>query len=163
MGLNETMRAARTFLTGALALMAAAVFSGCSEEDAQNEGYTDSMFFGTWKCAYVLEDDTWNYISETNFAEYNATFRFFTNGICICEGPLTGDLLGTFERTDDLLTIFDGSRVAYRLTFHRIMFDIAVLTIEKNGSSLELRMERTDHTAQEYVPSKEPDCPSPAG
>lgn len=64
---------------------------------------------------------------------------------------MTGGLNGTFERTDDLLTIYDGSRVAFRLTFHSVRYDNAVLTFEDRGVSAEIRMERTDNTAEDYV------------
>lgn len=151
---NEAIRGIKRLLFGAIALMSATVFSGCSEDVAPAWELTDSMLYGTWKCVYVEIDGTWNYVSPTRFEEYNATFRFFTNGVCICEGPLTGDLNGTFERTGDLLTIDDGSRVSYRLTFHSVMYDNAVLTFEKGGLPIEIRMERTDNTAQDYVPEE---------
>ena len=151
MDADEARRGIRIFLLGAVALAVGAVSAGCSQEEPAVEALTDSQIYGTWKCAYVEIDGEWKYVSPNRFEEYNATFRFFTNGVCICEGPLTGGLNGTFERTDDLLTIYDGSRVAFRLTFHSVRYDNAVLTFEDRGVSAEIRMERTDNTAEDYV------------
>lgn len=152
MGPNESMRGVKKFLLGAIALAVASFFPGCFEDGEQPTGYTDSLFYGEWESTYVHSEGEWQYIRPSNYSEFGATFRFYTNGICFCEGPLIGDLSGTFERAGNLVTIFDQGSVVCRLFFQKVIYDIATLTIEKDGLSTEIRMERTDNTECAYVP-----------